>query len=78
MLETTQLTQQQTLYLKTLGSSGKSLLKVIDDILDLSTIEARRIKLIDKPFALKPLVQEVLALLQSSTEKTTTEAAPGV
>ena len=44
-------------------SSGEALACLIEDILDFSKIEAGRLDLDIKPFALRPLVEDVVELL---------------
>ncbi len=58
------LSEQQVQMLQRIYTNGKSLLALIDDILDLSKIEARRLVLKPKPFNLGQLVKTTLAELQ--------------
>ncbi|MCP4348588.1 MAG: response regulator [Desulfobacterales bacterium] len=50
---------QQTNYLKNINSSGKALLALINDILDLSKIEAGRLEIQPEPINIKYLLNEV-------------------
>lgn len=50
LLETTALDEEQTDYLGTLRRSGADLLRLIDDLLDVSSIEAGRVALEFQPF----------------------------
>lgn len=59
ILETTELTEDQRLYASTITSSGQCLLEIINDILDLSKIEAGHLNLYREPFALKPFVEQI-------------------
>ena len=61
MLDNTPLTEQQKTFADTIAFSGQSLLAIINDILDLSKIEAGDEKLVSKPFALCRLVEQVHA-----------------
>jgi signal transduction histidine kinase/CheY-like chemotaxis protein len=54
---------QQREYLETVQISSESLLSLIDDILDLSKIEAGQIDLEKRPFQLKKVVKEVIQTL---------------
>ncbi len=57
MLET-ELTSEQRCYVETIRSSGDALLNVINDVLDLSKIEAGELNLEKSPFDLSTLVEE--------------------
>jgi len=63
LLLTTALDAQQREYALTIRSSGKSLLALINDILDLSRIEAGRMELDLSDFDLHHMVEEVVASL---------------
>jgi PAS domain S-box-containing protein len=64
LLTATSLTGEQRRYVDVAQSSGKSLLALIDDILDLSKIEARKITLENVSFNLRRTVDDVLQLLR--------------
>ena len=66
MLGETTLTSAQTDLLKTIQNSGKSLLEIINGILDYSKIEAGKMDISLAPFKLKEMVKEVYATLESS------------
>ncbi len=59
MLDTTALSDQQRLFAKTIATSGQSLLTIINDILDLSKIEAGHLPLECKPFDLKHCIDDL-------------------
>jgi two-component system sensor histidine kinase/response regulator len=59
----TPLTAEQREYLTLLRSSGTALLAVVDDILDLSKIEAGRLDLVSERFDLRIVVREAVDLL---------------
>jgi signal transduction histidine kinase/ActR/RegA family two-component response regulator len=64
----TDLTERQHGYLSKLLIAARSLLRIINDILDLSKIEANRLELLQEPFSLKEVLQQVSDLFQLSIE----------
>ena len=58
----TELSAEQREYLQTAKDSGESLLELIDDILDLSKIEAGKFEVTAQPFDLRQLVHELAAM----------------
>ncbi|HEX3703982.1 MAG TPA: response regulator [Vicinamibacterales bacterium] len=63
LLLDTDLTAEQREYVETISSSGDGLLTIINDVLDLSKIEAGRIDLEHRAFALRKPIDEAIALL---------------
>lgn len=63
LLAGTDLDSKQRLYTSTITQSSQALLHIINDILDLSKIEAGHVELESLPFAIERLVDECLALL---------------
>lgn len=59
MLEMTALEGEQAEYVRTIRASGEALLAIINDILDYSKIEARKLKLEDTDFNLPELFKDV-------------------
>ena len=64
LLLDTPLDERQREFARTIGHSGEALLEIINDILDFSKIEAGQMCLELEACALRPLVAEVLQLLQ--------------
>ena len=56
--------QESILDLKKIHGAGRHLLTLINDILDLSKIEAGKMDFYSEPFEIGPLIQEVVATLQ--------------
>jgi signal transduction histidine kinase/CheY-like chemotaxis protein len=63
LLLDTQLTPEQEEFVATIHSSGETLLRIINDILDLSKIESGKIELEHEPFSIHASVDDVLGLL---------------
>lgn len=57
------LTQQQRDYIRTLQMSADSLLDLINDLLDISKIEARTVELEKIPFSITQIVQETISMM---------------
>lgn len=69
LLQDTRLDQRQRDYLATILNSGHTLTTIINDILDLSKIEAGRLELESIRFNLLELVEETLALFIKPSEE---------
>ncbi len=63
LLLDTPLTPEQMTYAKAVKSSGDALLSLIEELLDYSKIEAGKIDLEHRPFALAALIEEITELL---------------
>jgi PAS domain S-box-containing protein len=63
------LNEKQLKYLRTVSESGKHLLNLINDILDLSKIEAGRLTLNIQPVAVDPLIQSSLRMVKELAQK---------
>jgi PAS domain S-box-containing protein len=63
LLLDTQLTPEQTSYAKAVKTSGDALLSLIEELLDYSKIEAGKIDLEHRPFALAALIEDITELL---------------
>ena len=62
----TELGSSQKQYVETIRTSGKALLNILNDILDLSKIESQKLELVDEPFELRALLRGVTDLLAST------------
>ncbi|QXM23791.1 response regulator [Elioraea tepida] len=62
LLGDTELTEEQRSYVETARRCGQDLLAIINDILDISRIEAGMLRLDDSPFALADTIRAVLDL----------------
>jgi len=69
VLRGTRLDGQQREYLEHIGQSGSALLRLLDDILDYSRVEAGRIRLEQSDFAPRALLEELIFLLRAQAEK---------
>ena len=74
LLDTT-LTPEQTTYVKAVKTSGDTLLSLIGEILDFTKIEAGRLELEARPFALATLIEELVELLAPRAQAKTIEIA---
>ncbi len=63
LLRSTPLSQTQAEYLDTIESSSQNLLTIINDILDLSKLEAGKLVLEEAPFSLRQCIHTAIALL---------------
>jgi signal transduction histidine kinase/CheY-like chemotaxis protein/integral membrane sensor domain MASE1 len=66
LLSDTPLRPEQTEMVQTIRSSGEALLKILDDILDFTKLDAGRVEIESKPFELRSLVEDVLDLTASN------------
>ena len=69
LLEATPLSADQQRMLKTVRDSGSALLAIINDILDLSRIEAGKLEIDFQPMSLRTTVQAVADILTPTAEK---------
>lgn len=65
LLQDTKLDEEQTDYVRTVKTSGESLLTILNDILDYSKIEAGKLELETEEFYLKEAVDDVVEILAS-------------
>ncbi|MGV6816410.1 MAG: transporter substrate-binding domain-containing protein [Thiotrichales bacterium] len=69
LLGQTALAPQQSEYLKAIQSSSKILLDLIDNMLDISRIEAGKIELRSAQFSLRKIMQDLVLQLRESTRE---------
>ena len=75
LLLDTPLTPEQTTYVRAVKSSGDALLALVEELLDYSKIEAGKIDLEHRPFALGALVEELTELLAPRAQARAIEIA---
>ena len=66
LLQQSHLDSHQRVWADTIAHSGEALLNIINDILDLSKIEAGRMTLDEEEFALRPLIDSVVLVISQS------------
>ena len=64
LLASTRLDNEQRGYLETIQAATRSLLSLVEDVLDISAIEAGKLKLKPEPFDLRELVEQIDLLLR--------------
>lgn len=69
LLAETDMTEQQRHYVSTLIDSGHALLEIINDVLDLSKLQAGKLDLLCEPFSVNACVSGVVDLLQPTASK---------
>ncbi len=69
LLEDDNLNHEQQRHIELIRKSGKSLLAIINDILDLSKIEANKLNLVKKEFSIHTLVQECCSLYMTAARE---------
>ncbi len=69
LLEKANLTEDERVYLKTMQRAGDNLLRLINDILDLSKIESGKLELESAPFNLHALLKQTCRLIEVKTQE---------
>ncbi len=64
MLKNTDLSDTQNQNLQTIATSTQLLLQIVNDLLDLSKIEAGKFELVNRPFAMKQQMEEVEQIIR--------------
>jgi signal transduction histidine kinase/ActR/RegA family two-component response regulator len=65
----TELTAEQREYLEAGRFSAESLLRILNDILDFSKMEAGKLEILREPFALEPILRDLVRLFGFQAEK---------
>src|SRR4051812_14537210 len=75
LLLDTNLTPEQATYAKAVKTSGEALMALIEELLDYSKIEAGKLDLEQRPFALSAVIEEITELLAPRAQAKTLEIA---
>ncbi len=78
LMEDTNLDEEQTEFVKTIQTSGESLLSIINDILDISKIEAGQMLLEEVPFCLQTCIESALDIVSSKAAEKKLELTYGI
>ena len=69
LLRDTELTAEQREYNNTVIRSGESLLRIVDDLLDVSKLEAGKLEFEELPFAVEVVIEHSVGILSSQVEE---------
>lgn len=75
LLNNTPLSSEQAEYLHTIEQSAHNLLRIINDVLDLSKVEAGKLTISKMPFNLRECIEEVMILVSPSVHEKGLEIA---
>ncbi|MEI2399728.1 MULTISPECIES: PAS domain S-box protein [Paenibacillus] len=78
LLDTTELTGEQHSYVEIIRKSGETLLNIINDILDLSKIEAGRTELQEHTFDLRKCIKDSFAVISISAAQKNLELSSSI
>jgi len=68
-LENTSLKTSQRKYLRAVSNAGSHLLNTVNDILDLSKIEAGKLAIDEHPFIMKDVIEEIASILEIKAQE---------
>ncbi len=68
-LEQTNLQNTQRKYIRAVSNAGSHLLNTVNDILDLSKIEAGKLAIDNQPFIMKEIIEEIVSILEIKAEE---------
>lgn len=69
LLKESALSEEQREYLDAINTAGKTLLAVVNDILDLSKIEAGKIEFVEEPFSLSNVLEQIEDMMSSTASE---------
>jgi len=69
LLDKTRLSEKQRYFTNVINSASRSLLDILNDVLDFSSIEAGKIEVGQRPFDLHALADEVVTLMKPTAEE---------
>lgn len=69
LIQQSDLSEKQRNYIKRLESSGESLLHLINEILDISKIEAGKLELVSMPFSFNKTIEDIVQTLQFKADE---------
>lgn len=78
ILERTELDNEQKKYLEMAKSAGASLMRILDDILDFSKVEAGRMEIVPVTFNLEDVIDSVAAVMTVDSDRKPIELAIGI
>lgn len=73
LLKETKLDEQQRDYLKIMARSGSTMAEIINDVLDLSQLEARKMELLAQDIDLREMIEELVVMAASTTRSRSLE-----
>lgn len=68
MLDATTMTAEQRQYVETIRSSAQALVTIINDILDMSKLDAQKMTLLSEPFDLRSCIEQTALLMQPQAQ----------
>jgi signal transduction histidine kinase/CheY-like chemotaxis protein len=69
LLQNRNLDEKEKHYISQIGKAGKALQRIVNDILDITAIEAGEIKLYDEPFSLRTEIDDLIELMTPMAER---------
>jgi signal transduction histidine kinase len=69
LLQHEKLEKKETHYISQISKAGKTLQRIVNDILDITAIEAGEIRLYDEPFSLRGEINDLITLMSPMAER---------